>query len=251
VEWHGEGGAWGGAVSATGALRWQELGARLDLAYEAQQVNVRTLFQQMENFDQTTLRSEHISGLLDSEGTLLFPWKSNGSVDWDRVNWQGNQTLRSATLENVEALMSIPDYLSEHRMAAPLIHPDDLRSKLRFVALHPIQIPIYFFQSAFHIPSYVFKTDDLHVSLEGVHGLSGEMDYSVGIELRELRAKTSDDIGEVADDGLGNHLFIKMSGTFEALNYAWDREAQRAHRRKDFQAEGEKLRALWLRNRTE
>ena len=79
----------------------------------------------------------------------------------------------------------------------------------------------------------------------GQQTLNGSIDYSVGISLREIRDVTQDDIGEVEDDGLGNHLFIHLGGTLDEPEYKWDRTAQKAHRRKNIQSERERLKQLW------
>ncbi len=237
--------AWNGTCTADGAAQWNADGARIDLDYVAEHVSVHHMFKEFSDFGQTTLRSEHVSGLLDSDGSAVLVWNADGSWAWDRIRWAGNQTLNEGKLIGVEALMSIPDYLSDHRMAAPLINPVDLRAKLVEIALQPVSTPTYFFKQTFHVPQFGLSSESLNVSVEGSQTLSGMIDYSIGLELRELRGKRSDDIGMIEDDGLGNHLFINILGTTEDPDFRWDRESQRAHRRKDFQAERDRLKMLW------
>ena len=237
--------AWGGRCTAFGTLQWHPTGARMDLNYVAEAVSVQRLFEEFDNFGQTTLRSEHVDGRLDSDGTAVAEWNEEGRLASERFRWSGNQTLNDGKLIGVEALMSIPDYLSAHRMAAPLIHPTDLRAKLDEIELQTVSGPAYFFDNSFHVPSTILQSEELHVSVAGTQSLSGDIDYSIGIELRELRGKKSDDIGEIQDDGLGNLLFINILGGIDDPEFRWDRESQRAHRRKDFQAERDKLKGLW------
>ncbi len=241
--------AWDGHCSAFGTLQWHPTGARMDLNYVAQAVSVRRLFEAFDNFGQTTLRSEHVDGRIDSDGTAVAEWHPEGTLASDRLRWSGSQTLNDGKLIGVEALMSIPDYLSAHRMAAPLIHPTDLRAKLDEIELKTVSGPAYFFDNSFHVPSTILQSDELHVTVAGTHSLSGDIDYSIGLELRELRGNKSDDIGDIQDDGLGNHLFIKILGSVDEPEFRWDRESQREHRRKDFQAERDKLKALWDKKR--
>ena len=217
----------------------------MDVDYVAENLSVHHVFKEFDDFGQTTLRSEHLSGLLDSDGSAVLEWNADGTWAWDRIRWAGNQTLIDGKLIGVESLMSIPDYLSEHRMAAPLINPVDLRSKLVEIALQPVATPAYFFENTIHIPQCALSSEELNVSIEGSQSLAGAIDYSIGIELRELRGMKSDDIGMIEDDGLGNHLFINILGTVDEPEFRWDRESQRAHRRKDFQAERDRLKALW------
>lgn len=242
--------AYRGAVVWDAEATWSPTGARADLAYTATSLDVRQMFSEMADFGQTTLRSEHISGLLDGTGQAEVLWLADGSFDWPALRWRGDQTLREGSLEGVEALEAIPDYLSEHRMIAPLINPSDLREKLRSITLQPISTPAVFVSEMFTLPLSTIQTSDLHVTIEGSQFRTGEMDYSVGIALREFSQMLEDDIGEIMDDGLGNHLFINALGTPDEVEFTWDREAQRNHRRRNLSQEREKLKALWRRDQT-
>ena len=240
--------AWNGTCSTEGKAQWDADGARLDVDYNAERLSAHDLFKEFDDFGQTTLRSEHLSGAIDSDGTAVLEWNADGTWAWDRIRWAGNQTLTDGKLIGVESLMSIPDYLSEHRMAAPLINPVDLRSKLVEIELLSVSTPIYFMEKTFHIPQCALSSESLNVSVTGSQTLNGIIDYSIGIELRELRKRTSNDIGMVEDDGLGNHLFINIIGSIDEPEFRWDRESQREHRRKDFQAERDRLKTLWHKN---
>lgn len=240
--------AWGGKGQGSGEVRWGSTGARMELAYRAEQVDIRRLFLEMDDFGQSTLRSGHLSGELTSDGMAIIQWAANGEIQQDAIRWQGTQTLIHGRLDGVEALMSIPSYLQDHRMSAPLVNPTDLGNKLQSIALQPITTPVLFIRNTFHIPLIELQSDNLHVTLEGTQNLMGEIDYSVGIEMRDLRSAYNDDIGEVEDDGLGNNLFIQVLGTVEEVEYKWDRDAQRRHRRKNFQEEKRRLQELWNRH---
>jgi hypothetical protein len=45
-------------------------------------------------------------------------------------------------------------------------------------------------------------------------------------------------------------LFINALGTPDEVEFTWDREAQRNHRRRNLSQEREKLKALWRRDQT-
>lgn len=241
--------AYGGAVVWEAEATWSEAGARAEVQHVATSVDVRQLFIEMADFGQTTLRAEHVTGLLDSRGSAHLHWNADGTFNTNALRWQGDQTLREGTLQNVEALEYIPDYLSGHRMIAPLINPSDLREKMRSIVLQPVSTPIYFLHNSFHIPYLILESENLHVSLEGAQSLAGDIDYSVGIAIREFTSVSHDDIGVIEDDGLGNYLFINLLGTVDEVEFKWDRTAQREHRRKNLQAERDRLKSLWQHER--
>lgn len=237
--------AYSGAVVWDAEATWSSAGARADLTYTATSLDVRQLFFEMADFGQTTLRSAHITGLLDGDGQAEILWQANGALDWSAFRWRGDQTLREGTLEDVEALEAIPDYLADHRIIAPLLNPTDLREKLRSIALQPLSTPAMIVSENFILPFAKIQTSDLHVTVEGSQFLTGEMDYSVGIAIREFSQMLEDDIGDIMDDGLGNHLFINILGTPDDVEFTWDREAQREHRRRNLSQERDKLKGLW------
>lgn len=241
----GRAAAYNGAIQWGAELTWFPSGARADINYQAASIDVRQFFLQMADFGQTTLRSDHVTGLLDSEGQAEIHWLPSGEIDGPGLRWHGDQTLREATLQNVEALEAIPDYLSAHRMIAPLVNPSDLREKMRSISLQTVSTSTAYLSERFILPLTNVHSEDLHITVEGEHTLSGAMDYSVGIEIREFSQMLENDIGDIMDDGLGNHLFINIIGAEDDIEFAWDREAQRAHRRREFVKERDKLKGLW------
>ena len=82
----------------------------------------------------------------------------------------------------------------------------------------------------------------MNVSLEGVHTFSGQIDYTLGFALRDLRDVRQVEFGDIEDDELGNMFFLAMDGTLEEPVYSYDREAHKAHRRKAISTEVDRLR---------
>ena len=56
------------------------------------------------------------------------------------------------------------------------------------------------------------------------------------------------EFGTITDDGLGHQFFVSMTGTMEDPAYGWDREAQKNHRKENFQREKDLLKELFRKS---
>jgi hypothetical protein len=82
----------------------------------------------------------------------------------------------------------------------------------------------------------------MNVSLEGRHTFSGQIDYTLGFALRDLRDSRQVEFGDIEDDNLGSIFFLAMDGTLEEPIYSYDREAHKTHRKKAISTELDRLR---------
>jgi hypothetical protein len=206
------------------------------------------LFQSFSNFNQSTLRSEHLQGEISVSGSLKFDW--NHTVAWQPQTFEMLATVKIANgeLRKLEAFENMANYLRENRMMAPLVDPDDLAKRLALVAFEPLESPVYISNQSVHVPDIQIRSSAMNISLNGVYRFDGALDYSVGFAMRDLRNSREDEFGKIEDDGLGHQFFIAMGGTVDEPKYSWDRTAQREHRKSNFQREKDLLRSLFNRH---
>ena len=91
----------------------------------------------------------------------------------------------------------------------------------------------------------------MDVSVEGSQTFAGDIDYTLGFALRDLRDNRQGEFGNIEDDGLGNMFFLGMGGTLDEPFYYYDRQAHRAHRRKEMSQEAQRLREAIQENKEE
>ena len=77
--------------------------------------------------------------------------------------------------------------------------------------------------------------------IEGTQSFKGDIDYTLGFALRDLRDNKQGEFGNIQDDGLGNMFFLGMRGTLDEPEYYYDRSAHKAHRRKGLSEEAQRL----------
>ncbi len=207
-----------------------------------------SLFQAFDDFDQTSLRSEHLTGTLQAAGSVQFNLKPNGTWDPSSLDVLGATSIENGSLTELEAFAEIADYLRSHRMMAPLVDPDDLGERLRGVTFDHLESPVYISRGVVQIPTVEIRSSAMNITLEGQYGFDSSIDYTLGFAMRDLRSARDSEFGTIEDDGLGQQFFISMQGTVQDPEYSWDREAQKNHRKENFQREKELLKDLFRKS---
>jgi hypothetical protein len=210
--------------------------------------DLHELFFAFKDFDQKTLRAEHLTGTFDASGSIQFEWPQNLSWQPNTLDVLGTVSIADGTLKNLEAFDDIADYLRENRMMAPLVDPHDLRNRLRYVALENLESAVYISKETVQLPTVDIRSSAMNISLEGAYGFDESLDYTLGFAMRDLRNTRNDEFGLIEDDGLGQRFFIAMEGTLDDPSYSWDRDAQKDHRRENLQREKELLKTLFRRS---
>lgn len=211
-------------------------------------LNLPSLFQAFDNFDQATLRAEHLQGALTASGSMQFDW--NHTIAWlpETFEMLAEAKVEQGALRKLEAFEAIAQYLRDNRMMAPLLDPDDLSRRLEEVVFQTLETPLYVAKQSVHLPAVQIRSSAMNISLEGSYAFNGALDYTLGFAMRDLRSTEEGQFGPIEDDGLGQQFFIQMHGNVTSPEYRWDREAQRNHRKSNFQREKELLKSLFKRS---
>lgn len=231
-----------GEISPQSARTWA-----LTLNANAKSLALQPLFVTFRNFNQTTLRSEHIRGTADITGDLTCRWDLEAGPIAESLNATWDLTLKQVRLDNVEAFQEIADYLRENRLMAPLVDPDDLSHRLRSIDIAHCESPMSLVAGDLQIPPLTVESSAMDIDISGGQTWAGSLDYTLGFALRDLRNSREDAFGSIEDDGLGHRFFLTITGPYENPAYGWDREAGKNARRERFEAEKSTLRELFGR----
>ena len=231
-----------GHARVEGALTPGGSGWILGLSGTADNLSLPDLFKTYNNFGQTTLRSDHVQGAVNVAGNINLEWDLNGNWISDGLLSNLDVEINHGRLRNFEVFDDVADYLKEHRLIAPLVDPEDLRGRLKDIAFAHIESAVIVVSSSTTIPYFNIQSSAMNVSLEGKHTFSGQIDYTLGFALRDLRDSRQVEFGEIEDDNLGSIFFLAMDGTLEEPIYSYDREAHKSHRKKSISTELDRLR---------
>jgi len=230
-----------GEAQVEGSLKPGRAGWALTLRGAAEDVSLPLLFETYGNFDQTLLRHEHLGGAVSLAGSLGMSWTLDGSWQPDQFTASVETSIDHGRLRGLEVFDDVADYLDAHRLMAPLVDPEDLRSRLADVEFNPVSQRLDVSQNVVRLPKTTIQSSAMNVSIEGDYHFDEVMDYTLGFALRDLRASASDDVGVMEDDGLGNQFFLNMSGPLDAPEYKYDRDAAKEHRRNAIDEEKARL----------
>lgn len=239
-----------GHAHVEGQLSPGRAGWVLALRGSLDDVSAPALFSTFNNFGQSLLRHDHLGGALSTAGNLSMSWGLDGSWHPEHLTASLQTSVQHGRLRNLEVFDDISDYLADHRLMAPLVDPEDLRQRLKDVAFEPVNQRVDVRGEEVWLPETVIESSAMNVAIEGTYDFDSNIDYTLGFALRDLRASASDNVGVMEDDGLGTQVFLRMFGQVNQPEYAYDRDAAKAHRRAAFAAEKERLRNA-LSNRGE
>lgn len=239
-----------GSLTGNGALSWwPEEDRATVLAHPVLEgIDLPQLFRAFDDFGQSTIRSAHLEGILSATGSVHFEWVH--AIDWlpGSLEMLCHASLKDGALHQLETFQDIAQYLRDNRMMAPWVDPNDLAKRLDHVAFEPLESAIYVAANEVHLPPIKISSSAMDISLEGVQGFNGSLDYTMGFAMRDLRNTREDEFGSIKDDGLGQHFFIGIGGSLDGPEYRWDREAQRLHRKAKWKQEKELFKSLFQRS---
>ena len=230
-----------GSARVEGSVRVSGPGLIMGLSGTTTDISVKDLFRTYNNFGQTVLRAEHLKGMANVAGTIHLGWDKSGGFMYEEIDVDLDVSISNGRLRGLEMFNDVADYLKAHRLVAPLVDPEDLRSRLSDIEFDYLESPIRVAGSVTEIPFLNIHSSAMDVSIEGVHEFSGEINYTLGFALRDLKDNKQGDFGDIQDDGLGNMFFLSMDGTLDLPEYGYDRSAAREHRRKSIAAEVERI----------
>ena len=231
-----------GHARVEGSLRPGGSGWILGLSGTVDHLSLPNLFKTYNNFGQTTLRSDHVQGAVNAAGNINVEWDLNGNWVSDGLLSNLDVEINHGGLRNFEVFDEVADYLKDHRLIAPLVDPEDLRGRLKDIEFAHIESSVIVVSSSTTIPYFNIQSSAMNVSLEGRHTFSGQIDYTLGFALRDLRDSRQVEFGDIEDDNLGSIFFLAMDGTLEEPIYSYDREAHKTHRKKAISTELDRLR---------
>lgn len=76
----------------------------------------------------------------------------------------------------------------------------------------------------------------LDLDLVGSHSFEHQIDYAVGLRLRDLLVQeTQTEFGEILDDGTGLRLFVRISGSLDDPKVSWDKKGKKEAAQQQFE----------------
>jgi hypothetical protein len=199
------------------------------LQLQANQINIKSVFQELDNFGQDFLTDQHINGTGTMTLNVLAVLDKELTIIPSTILAQADITLSNGSLQNQSSLIDIANYLDGLVVVNKVIDTKLLKEKLKNVQFTELSNTIHISKSVITIPKMLIKSNVMDLSLGGTHGFDDMVDYHFNFRLREVlvKNKSQDEFGPVQDDGLGKKLFLRMHGHLNNPTYELDKEERK------------------------
>jgi hypothetical protein len=176
-------------------------------------IYVDSVFYVFENFFQTFIQDKHLKGQAFADVNLEMTLAEDLKLISKTLISDVSATIKNGELNNFEPLKALNKYLD-----------DETLNKLRFADL---KNDIHIENETIYIPQMEIKSNATTIQLSGTHTFDQRIDYRVVAPLRSKKKIDPDEaFGAIEEDTKGQtKLFLKITGTTDTYEVAYDREA--------------------------
>lgn len=204
----------GNTIASIGLKKWGS-NFLLDINSDIKKVNISELFREFNNFEQTEITHEHISGVLT--GTILAKviLDENFEPIMPKLYAKANIVVENGALVNYEPLQELSSF----------VNIEDLKN----VKFQTLKTEIEIFDQTIFIPRTMIKNNALNLEIEGTHTFENYMHYNMGLSVAELLATKAKWIAKKSEKRIENNqeggltAYIIMKGTPDDLQIKYDR----------------------------
>lgn len=200
------------------------------------QANLKSLFKQFRNFDQTTLKAENLSGKVSTN----LSYSANYTEKWELIKSSlkvdADLLVEKGELIDFKPLESLSSYIE--------------LEELKQVKFKNLQNQISIQNETIFIPKFEIESSALNLKLEGQHRFDQTIDYRFELLLNEVLGKKvkkpeNNEFGYIEDDGLGRtKVFMRMRGTVDQPTFSFDKEQLKTHIKSKVQAEKQSVKSI-------
>lgn len=198
-------------------------------------IDIKRLFYEFENFDQTVMTDQHVRGTLTSVVRFRSSWTTDLTINPAKVEATCDVTIENGELNNFGPILELSKYLKL----------SDLRN-IRFSTLKNV---ISISNCKIHIPAMEIKSSAMNLTCSGVHDFDNQVDYKLQLLLSDVLGQkvrhNNSEFGEIEDDGLGRtQIFLSMKGPVDAPKFSYDRKSAGAKIKTDVAREKQQLKSI-------
>lgn len=222
-----------------------ENGFLLTVTSTLNQLDIRQVFLQFEEFGQDFITSQNLRGQCQADVLFRASMSSSLVIDVDHMVSSIDLKVSNGELIGLQSMQHISDYMRSNKLISPFVKADLLEEKLRHIKFQTLENRIEIKDRHIYFPLMDVKSSAMDIKTSGTHYFDGRIDYSVGLYLRDilLRGNRSE-FGSIEDDGLGHRIFLSMTGTTDDPTFGYDRQAKREMKEQEREAEREMLKTM-------
>lgn len=194
-------------------------------------IEFRSLFKEWNNFRQDVIKSNNIEGTAQANVSFEAPFELRGGIISKGIKATIGLQIDNGRLKNVSTFETITKSLKSSS-ARVLIGKDNinaLEKKLLDLRFERLTNTLLIKNGVLTIPTMSIESSALDIEASGKHTFDNQIDYRFGFRYRDLKQKETSEFGEIIDDGLGNHIFMRMYGDLNNPTIEWDKQSRKEH----------------------
>jgi hypothetical protein len=207
----------------------------------------KALFNEWENFGQSVIQEQHISGRAETNVFFRAPFTLAKGITYAGIEAKIDLKVYNGHLKNVPSFKDITESLKTKsgKLVLGKESIQQLEDKLKDVDFQTMENSIFIRNGLVEIPKMTIRSTALDMDLSGRHSFNDEIDYRFAFRFRDLKAtKSQTEFGQVIDDGTGIRLFLRMHGTLDKPIYEWDTEGRKAQAKEYRQEEKSQAKSM-------
>ncbi len=180
-----------------------------------QNIDIKSMFEEFNNFGQSTLTSDNISGNLNSNYILNMDFDKDWNINKKSIELNTDISIYNGILKNMKSLNALKSYTKI----------DDFS----IIKFNEIKNSISIKNSIITIPNMDIHSDKMGISLNGIHNFNNEYEYHISVLLSEIMGKKynktlTTEFGEIENDVSNrSKLFFTITGKDQNFKVAYDK----------------------------
>jgi len=211
--------AMNGKVAANGAIDLQNNGG-FDLICDAKltKLSITKLFEQLNNFGQSTLTDKNIEGKLSAEIKYKSSWSNLNNIIPESILSDATVIITEGELNNFTPMNKLSKFVSIN--------------ELSHIKFNELANTISIRNEKIYIPQFQIKSSAMNLYCSGTHDFNNNIDYHFKVTLSELLSKKrkreapkNNEFDEIENDEEGKTtLFISMTGNIDNPKIKFDKK---------------------------
>lgn len=137
-------------------------------------IDIRTFFEQTENFGQETLQAQHLQGRLNANIAIYAYWDKEGHFMMDRLRVLAGVGIRDGMLRDFDMLKSFSTYVKEKDLM-----------EIRFVNLQNF---LEVRNRRLFLPAMFIQSNALNLTVSGEHSFDQDINYAIKVNAGQVLA---------------------------------------------------------------
>ena len=234
-----------GNYSLSGDLKKKADGFTLASKIICGQVDISDLLKKFNNFGQSTLRHDHLSGRANAIISFNSKTSKHLELDLNSLETDMEFSIAEGVLRNLELFNEIGEYLKGNVISRNIIKVDDLAKKLKTVEFSKFTNTINIKNRMITIPSMSLSTSAMDIGIYGTQSFDYDINYGMNLRLKDILTKKKDtEYGYIVDYGEGVRLFLLMTGTIDEPIFRLDKAGKKEYQEKQREAEKQNVKGI-------